>query len=540
MSFIQSSVSFGQVETTAHRQLQQILEGREGGLIAISGPTGAGKTSLVLSGMMRLREKLSASVLITDSTGEPKEFLLDLFTALCRAVADAPRIAGIQDFDDLRRVVPSNVGRTRANQVLPVLWPSLMVSGLALIVLSALDITLDPKAVWGAVFLAVGVILGIYNQVLRPLQRAGRRPRGSGDEGKQVPEQLRELATDLLHQITLERRYQQSYTSGSSFGLKLPVGIEAGTSGSVTLTQLQWQLSDISSLYRRFVDQLITYGGVVIAIDNFDRSVSSEKAYELLREVQPTLRQDGCHYMVCMSNEMLGQLEDQGFSFDFIVTVGHISYLEAAQLLKSRVIGLPEPFLHLCYCLSGGQMRQLRQTTGSLMRQSQDAGAPSLAVACTLTLQPELEDRIDRALRKAEISGPGAQSSSAVAWCSQLETIGLSSHDLINHCQGLDRVGLLAESDVEEASRARQRLGLLRGLAELAAFTYYCATVLQLTEAFEANRNDSASMRAKLFELLDEMADARRVLFTQPRLSWQAVSNVRTKMGELVLGIQRL
>jgi hypothetical protein len=76
-------------------------------------------------------------------------------------------------------------------------------------------------------------------------------------------------ASALLEEV----QFQQTFSSGWSGGLKLPVGLEAGLTGTATLARQQMSLPDIVGRLRDFLMTVATPPGLVmIGIDELGRS----------------------------------------------------------------------------------------------------------------------------------------------------------------------------------------------------------------------------------------------------------------------------
>jgi hypothetical protein len=163
-------------------------------------------------------------------------------------------------------------------------------------------------------------------------------------------------------------RFQQSYTSGWSGSLKMPFGVEGGVNDAQTLSRNQRTLPELVSDFREFLQLLVgTYGRVVIGIDELDKLESDSKAHLFLNEIKAVFGVSGVIYLISVSENAISAFERRGLpfrdvfdsSFDTIVHVNYLTLRESKELLKRRTTRIPEPFLCLCHCLSGGLPRDL-------------------------------------------------------------------------------------------------------------------------------------------------------------------------------------
>jgi Cdc6-like AAA superfamily ATPase len=181
----------------------------------------------------------------------------------------------------------------------------------------------------------------------------------------------RDLAPDLEEEAKTWLRnlhFQQSYSSGWSGSLKLPVGVETGLQNSMQLAQYQLSVPEIVTEYQEFVKKLIADEyTVIIGIDELDKMGSAEDAYKFLNAIKSLFGIDNCFYLISVSENAMSSFERRGLpvrdefdsSFDKIIYVDYMDYRVSQRLLNRRVIGIPVPFIAFCYCLSGGLPRDL-------------------------------------------------------------------------------------------------------------------------------------------------------------------------------------
>src|SRR5439155_21212139 len=82
------------------------------------------------------------------------------------------------------------------------------------------------------------------------------------------------------------------------------------------------------------------------------------------------------YFLVSVSDEALTSFERRGLplrdvfdsSFDEIIRVEPLRYEDSRRLLYRRVVGLTEPYIALCHCLSGGLARDLIRAARQVVR----------------------------------------------------------------------------------------------------------------------------------------------------------------------------
>ncbi|AEV84921.1 hypothetical protein ACWT_3897 [Actinoplanes sp. SE50] len=115
---------------------------------------------------------------------------------------------------------------------------------------------------------------------------------------------------------------------------------------------------------------------LVIGIDELDRIGSGEGAERFLNDIKGVFDTPGCYFLVSVSEDALRAFDLAGHglrdvfdsTFDEMVRVEHLDFVRAVELLGRRVVGLPDPFVALAYCLSGGLPRQLIRVAREMAR----------------------------------------------------------------------------------------------------------------------------------------------------------------------------
>jgi hypothetical protein len=164
-------------------------------------------------------------------------------------------------------------------------------------------------------------------------------------------------------------RFQQSFSSGSSGSIKLPIGLEASTEYASSLMRNQMSLPEIVEEFKGFVNKLTQSENckVVIGIDELDKITSIETARAFINEAKAIFGISNCFYLMSVSENAMSNFERRGLpirdefdsAFDHVLYLDYLDYKTARTLLGRRVIGMPDKFMDLAYVMSGGLPRDL-------------------------------------------------------------------------------------------------------------------------------------------------------------------------------------
>ena len=179
----------------------------------------------------------------------------------------------------------------------------------------------------------------------------------------QPPESLLSQAEAWLRAI----KFQQSYTSGWSGALKLPIGFEGGMSRAVTLAATQLSLPEIVHFLTQFLEDVARKYQVIVGIDEMDKLATDALAQQFLNDIKSIFGLEGCFYLVSVSENAMSNFERRGLpfrdafdsSFDDFIYVDHLEFRAGQELLEQRLVGRPIPFFALSFCMSGGLARDL-------------------------------------------------------------------------------------------------------------------------------------------------------------------------------------
>lgn len=184
--------------------------------------------------------------------------------------------------------------------------------------------------------------------------------------------------------------FQRSYTSGWSGSLKVPIGLDMTSSAGLTLAQRPESLPELVERFRSFVrDVAQAYDNVVlIGIDELDKLKSAQQAEAFLNGIKSVFGIPRCFFLISVSEHALAAFERRGIGFrdafdsalDDIVQVSFLDLKQSRVLLNRRILRLPDPFLQLCYMLSGGLPRDLIRHARALLECATQATNGSLSL----------------------------------------------------------------------------------------------------------------------------------------------------------------
>jgi hypothetical protein len=599
-----------EVATSASDALTRMLEGMGGGSIGIAGPRGVGKTTLIRAFHLgrhrpsRDSNRPSLSVMVSAPVVyQGRDFVLHLFAELCKAVLKStsgqltravagsitgPRrrlltrgvmrlilravlvsavpagvviavLAILVDqslFDDLVPAVlllaaalaatvvvalTSGLPPARAYAVRAYALPlavATALGGAVLVVLAVLDVSVEPAVMWGtgvalaAAALAWGARAGMI---------AEYRER---EESRARPDDLERIAAAWLDRI----RYQQTFTSGWSGSLKLPIGVEGGVTGSNQLAEQQMSFPDVVEELRGFLRGAGESRDVLVAIDELDKMESDESARRFLNEIKGIFGIEHCFYLVSVSEDAMSRFERRGLplrdefdsSFDEILYLRYLTLDESRHVLRERVIGLPVPFLLLAHCMSGGLPRDLIRVTRTLVDLNERQGGKArLDALCSRLVARELERKVRAARVAARGIGTEPHASYFLAWSEQLEVEQADAGQLIEFADGVavfvaEQMPSFprANGDDTYAIQRRDREKLIDLAIELGALAYFFAAIL---EDFRADVGQEhfrdLERRPARRPAIEILAAARQEFATNRRAAWQLISEFRRLQG---------
>ncbi|MGW8688459.1 P-loop NTPase fold protein [Streptomyces sp. NPDC055817] len=393
------------VSTRTEAALQQKLDQMNGGAIAICGPRGVGKSTLLrkaCQGMLDRWPQWHFHVVVqTPANYRPEEFLLSLFQSVCRNYLTLYGRRPRAPF--LFRSRARTAHRSRRLYHSARQW-ALLLSGLGLVVVAIqrevrdlVDVAYQSAhpfvSQWAAgswqwavstwhehpvltrvVLCAVGLVL-LWRADVKSwfTRRPGRR-----------------LVHDCHNYLHLLQRIQTvgSSTSlgASGGGLTLGIGRTSGsTSRTFTYPELVWEfrslLTRISAIERK------DNWKVFIGIDELDRLGSTEQARAFLAEIKAIFDVPRVYFILSVSEDVGAAFIRRGLptrdvidsSLEDVIVIEPRTLSESGALLQTRVPGFTDPFVALVHALSGGVPRDLIRYTRKVTEIQLRTQQPGLA-----------------------------------------------------------------------------------------------------------------------------------------------------------------
>ena len=491
------------VDTSSVERFAKVVNQVPSGAIGVAGPRGVGKTTLLDHYVSQLDAPFSVSV-AAPVQYEARDFVLHLYAELCQSVID--RFGRYEKyarrwFSAVRFLLYFAITVVADRFVLGLAfgWPDMLRDPFSL-----RFPPLSQGNVWLAPAFAVLAVSGcalfmLYLAVIRVSFPARQHPLALRAE-----EELRHI------------KFLQTRTVGWSGKLTLPANAEAGWTSSTQNAERPWTYPEIIKQLREFLRRIAREGfgdpGVIVTIDELDKIESAEQAQQFHNEIKGVFGVERTQFLVSISEDALAAFERRGLpirdafdsAFDEVVRIGHLTLADSSLLLNSRVIGLPEPFLCLVHCLSGGLPRDVIRTARAVVAASEEERRP-IDEVCAELVAEDIE-RKAHAFQIAAAKWPGTETT-----------------EFIRALRGLR-----ADPDVLLALRpepaADADLDLLR--AQATAYSYHCATVLQVFTR-ELTKDQLDAKRGAL----DLLAGARQELAGHPQLSRLMLSEFRDGCG---------
>jgi hypothetical protein len=546
-----------EVSTSATEELEALMSSLSGGSIGLSGPRGAGKTTLMrgfVAGplVLPLDSERIGLMVSAPVRYDAREFVLHLYAMLCEEVLGPARLQALKESGRHRARTARRAALAKAVLIASL---TLLAGGAAMLVFKRTVPQGSTETGWSLVvggyflFLAWMVMFALtregvsWKRLLETMTFTQAPADTTSLDGKASRAASPQSAEQLAEQHLEEIRFQQSVASGWSGGLKLPLGMSLSGDSKLTLARSPWTLPEVVEAFRAFARTLTVDRYLVIGIDELDKMETDGTARQFLNDIKGVFGVHRCFYLVSVSEDAMSSFERRGLpfrdvfdsSFDAIQRIGYFTLAESREVLETRVTGLPVPYQALCHCFSGGLPRDLVRVARELVHQQakSEGELTSLADLSRAVAAAELRGKTAAALVAAR-STSGHSRDEVLAWVLLHDVDDLTSEALRAYRAAFPRWDL--SKVTPEQSTEIQRL--IDIATELVTFDYFVATVLELfTDAVAAelivlSADHPGAVAAKSTTLLELLAKARQEFTLSPALVWGSVSECR-KLGGL-------
>ncbi len=557
------------VPTQTARELDELLIQLEGASVGVAGPRGSGKSMLIrqyCEDSGALEEGLGGTNAEWLGDVEPawdrlgdlrcmvaapvdyaaRDFVLHLFATFCQAVirsyARKPRWRdGETPYLSWLKLAGSLLSS--------LLWRAIVFGGAAAALLHwqdwiARQLSIQPTWVQYA---GIAVIcLGAADFVRSAVRQVRHWARASAQD---------ELVTTAKKQLA-KVRYLQTHTSSLSGGLNLPGGAKGQLTRGISRAEQPLSHPEIVDEFRSFARTVAAYAHqrgsrIFIGVDELDKIGSPEQVEHFLNEIKGIFGIPHVYFIVSVSDDALTAFERRGLplrdafdsSFDEIIHVGPLRYLESRRLLYRRVVGLSEPYVALCHCLAGGLARDLIRAARNIVRTAAELGGSPVLIGEGYDSDDPVEyviaqerpaphfltiSTISEAVVHDELRNKALAISHVVSGVGSLGTTEFQAllYDTASRLTPgkpiLTLIDLLAKpSPAESAAVAGLRL-------EFAAYAYYCATLQDtFNDQLDNKRIIDATSQPIGPGSFDTLADARNAFTRNTMLAWRLITEFR-------------
>ncbi len=572
-----------EVGTKAFEQVKDFLDNTSSGSIGLAGPRGTGKSTVIesfVAGRTTRRDgRLGQAIRVSAPVDYvPREFILHLFARLCLSVFLPEFAPGAYDPTIAQRLV----SRTRLYRSYIALAISVLLaaSGSLLLAVSSGRVHVNVPLWVGAGLLFLSIIAAYIAFLSPDRPRRADRDRMAAEERAAEGVKLREVSDEVAGIARRDLsmiRFQQTYTSGWSGTLTVaagPISGQAGLTGGTSFQDNVLSLPDIVARFRELVEAVSKSGPVIIGIDELDKIQSPERAQAFLDDIKSVFGVDHCYYLVSISEDALANFERRGLpirdafdsALDDVVHLAPLGYQPSLELIRGRVVGLPEPYVALAYCLSGGLPRDMiRWTRASVLAGEETI---KLSAVCELVIGDDIRRKLEATIvALTDDHAADSEAETAMRYLSTLQPVA-SVTWLLSICEAnlrqpsratalpqrlsaimkgmLNPAANSAQGDGTEASRGqisgRRGNGFgsngnaasptHRMLVNLFGYYYFCATILEIFTDSLAEESFDDLARDEPAGTLRQLAGARQMFATD---SWLAITEISSFRRERLL-----
>jgi hypothetical protein len=429
----------------------------------------------------------------------------------------------------------------------------------------------------GLALLATGIpALAFLINAARPVKVGSASvpsPSPANDDTSSGDRELYEAAYSHLEWIQFQHSFggEQSSTVKISGPSIIPLGMDIGGKRSADLTQQPSSYPEIVDDLRGFLSIAAKTRQVVIGVDELDKMRTPEDVQSFLNNIKGIFVAADCFYLVSISEDAAANFERRGSpfrdafdsAFDEVISLEYFDMTDARKILYGLLFGWTEPFVGLCYVLSGGLVRDLLRCVYELVGYRNKDDVIELSDAALALCRREVSGRV-QAIRYQLVCDPFAANVELLERIADLHPEEASARAFLTwHNDFLNGVNKTVSEDVslslsdiapadgaESMADTRQAAteypmaskpgmpgqNATRLALELTASLLFAATVLEFFDPAKISERleDSGTMSPGP-KSLATLAAARQALAQSPSVSLMLIERFRSawKLGHL-------
>ncbi|WP_143447090.1 hypothetical protein [Kibdelosporangium aridum] len=353
------------------------------------------------------------------------------------------------------------------------------------------------------------------------ISRAVRRLHGwlSNDRISSQLEALRALAHQQLRSI----RFLQTHTSGWSGKVSVPSGTDMSMTRSLAKAEQPWTHPEVVGRLRDFFELSIDVlanqiSGIVVTIDDVDKIADPDEAHQFLNEIKGVFGVPHCLFLVSVSDDALTSFERRGIpardafdsAFTSMINVRPFTLEQSRTWLAHRALGIPEPFVWLCHCMSGGLPRDLGRVALTLYDLQRDHSQLSSVTHAMLAQDLDIKTR---AFAQTAKPLPRTGDDDPHTLIKHLSNVPLNYH--------LDLASLAQRIWPDTDSPLDTELARLR--AEVACYLVFCQTIAEIF-------HDQLDPVGKV-DAVTALAKVRQHMALDTPLAWNVLMDFRAALN---------
>nr|CEL18187.1 hypothetical protein [Kibdelosporangium sp. MJ126-NF4] len=256
----------------------------------------------------------------------------------------------------------------------------------------------------------------------------------------------------------------------------------------------------------------------MVTIDELDKIADPDEAHQFLNEIKGVFGVPRCLFLVSVSDDALTSFERRGIpardafdsAFTSMIHVRPFTLDQSRTWLAHRALGIPEPFVWLCHCMSGGLPRDLGRV--ALMLYDLQRDHTQLGSVTHAMLAQDLDIKTRAFAHTAKLL-PRTGDDDPHTLIKHLSDVALTHHfDLATPAQRIwpDTTGPL---DTE----------LARLRAEVACYLVFCQTIAEIF-------HDQLDPAGKA-DAVTALAVARQHMALDTPLAWDVLTDFRAALN---------